>query len=87
MIEIGTHINADDSAICDRRNVNTDVYGRVSATASEEGEYSLCFKTNRTKAFWASRHIRLNFDIQVGEDAVDFEQLAKSEHLSCTWIA
>ena len=40
-----------------------------------EGEYQLCFNSNRDKS------VRVSFDFKVGAESEDFNDLATKEHL------
>jgi len=57
--------------------------GRFAFTSQLGGEHKICLTLN-TPAGWFSEKmkLKLHLDIETGESATDYEDLAKSEHLS-----
>eukprot|EP00455_Lapot_gusevi_P006446 TRINITY_DN12759_c0_g1_i4.p1 TRINITY_DN12759_c0_g1~~TRINITY_DN12759_c0_g1_i4.p1 ORF type:complete len:221 (-),score=18.86 TRINITY_DN12759_c0_g1_i4:126-788(-) len=61
----------------------TDQQGRFAFTSHHGGEHHICFGTNTSH--WMSsdnRKFRVYLRIEVGEHAVDYDAIAKVEHLS-----
>jgi len=57
--------------------------GRFAFTSQIGGEHKVCFKTNSTSGwFGAKRRVKFSNTISIGAEATDYEELAKSEHLS-----
>mmetsp|Transcript_14030 Transcript_14030/g.36063 ORF Transcript_14030/g.36063 Transcript_14030/m.36063 type:complete len:210 (+) Transcript_14030:280-909(+) len=56
--------------------------GRFSFTAQTTGEHEVCFTTNATS--WSLRNLKLRFDldITIGEATLNYDEIAKKEHLS-----
>jgi len=57
--------------------------GRYAFTSQVGGEYKMCFQTNTSSAwFGAKRKLKFHLDIETGEEATDYEDIAKQEQLS-----
>jgi len=56
--------------------------GRFAFTSQMGGEHKICLQTNSSKWFGAKSVLRLHINIDVGSTAVDYEGIAKTEHLS-----
>jgi hypothetical protein len=56
--------------------------GGFTFTSSAGGEHLLCFTTNTSRWFGAHRKLRFRFELLTGADAVDWNEVAKAEHLS-----
>jgi len=56
---------------------------RFAFTTARGGEYKLCFQTNTSTWFGsAGQALKLDVSITDGAEATDYEELARSEHLS-----
>jgi p24 family protein alpha len=53
--------------------------GRIAFTSHMAGEHKICFRTSHNQA---NRDLRLDVDVQQGEHAIDYDELAKMEHLT-----
>jgi hypothetical protein len=54
--------------------------GRFAFTSTQGGEHLVCVKTQ--SASFANRELRFSLELETGEGATDYEELAKMEHLS-----
>lgn len=78
---IGMHVevkNPDDKIIMSK------VYsseGRFSFTSDAPGEHVICLYSNSTKWFSGSQ-LRVHLDLQVGEHAIDYGNVAQKEKLT-----
>ncbi|XP_049862960.1 transmembrane emp24 domain-containing protein eca [Schistocerca gregaria] len=78
---IGMHVEARDP---DDKVLLSRVYsseGRISFTSQTPGEHVICLYSNSTSWFSGSQ-LRVHLDIQVGEHAVDYANVAQKEKLS-----
>lgn len=55
--------------------------GRFSFTSHSPGEHIICIYSNSTRWF-AGGQLRVHLDIQVGEHAIDYQNIAHQEKLS-----
>jgi len=69
-----------DGQITMQREMNPS--GRFAFTSQIGGEYRICFQPNAGRWFGTKQKIRLYLDIQTGESATDWDEVASSEHLS-----
>lgn len=78
---VGMHVEVrdpDDKAILSR------VYsseGRISFMSHTPGEHIICLYSNST-AWFSGTQLRVHLDIQVGEHAIDYANVAQKEKLS-----
>nr|QBH73347.1 glycoprotein 25l [Franklinothrips vespiformis] len=78
---IGMHVEAKDP---DDKIILSRVYsseGRLSFTSNTPGEHVICLYSNSTKWF-SGTQLRVHLDIQVGEHAVDYANVAQKEKLT-----
>ena len=78
---IGMHVEIRDP---DEKIILSKVYsseGKFSFTSSTPGEHVICLYSNTTKWFSGSQ-LRVHLDIQVGEHAVDYGNVAQKEKLT-----
>jgi len=78
---IGMHVEARDP---DDKTILSRVYsseGRISFTSHTPGEHIICLYSNSTSWFSGSQ-LRVHLDIQVGEHAIDYANVAQKEKLS-----
>jgi len=78
---IGMHVEVRDP---DDKTVLSKVYsseGRFTFTSHTPGEHVICLHSNSTKWF-AGSQLRVHLDIQVGEHAVDYANVAQKEKLT-----
>jgi len=78
---IGMHVEIRDP---DDKIILSKVYsseGRFTFTSTVPGEHVICLYTNSTKWF-SGTQLRVHLDIQVGEHAVDYANVAQKEKLS-----
>ncbi|KFM70239.1 Transmembrane emp24 domain-containing protein eca, partial [Stegodyphus mimosarum] len=78
---IGMHVEIRDP---DEKLILSKVYsseGKFSFTSSTPGEHVICLYSNTTKWFSGSQ-LRVHLDIQVGEHAVDYGNVAQKEKLT-----
>jgi len=54
---------------------------KFAFTAQAGGEHTLCFSTNASRWFGPAVRTRLHLDIETGVGAVDYDEIAKVEHL------
>ncbi|KAA0204058.1 hypothetical protein HAZT_HAZT006470 [Hyalella azteca] len=78
---LGMHVEVHDP---DDKMVLSRMYsseGRFTFTSHSPGEHVICLYSNSTK--WFSRsQLRVHFDIQVGEHAIDYANVAQKEKLT-----
>ena len=78
---IGMHVEVKDP---DDKVVLSRVYsseGRLSFTSHTHGEHVICLYSNSTKWF-SGTQLRVHLDIQVGEHAIDYANVAQKEKLT-----
>jgi len=78
---IGMHVDIRDP---EDKTVLSKVYsseGRFTFTSHTPGEHIICLYSNSTKWF-AGSQLRVHLDIQVGEHAVDYANVAQKEKLT-----
>jgi len=78
---IGMHVEIRDP---DDKIILSKVYsseGRWTFTSHTPGEHVICLYSNSTKWFSGSQ-LRVHLDIQVGEHAIDYANVAQKEKLS-----
>lgn len=78
---IGMHVDIRDP---DDKTVLSRVYsseGRISFTSHTPGEHVICMYSNST-AWFSGSQLRVHLDIQVGEHAIDYANVAQKEKLT-----
>lgn len=55
--------------------------GRIAFTSHTPGEHSICLYSN-SSAWFSGSQLRVHLDIQVGEHAIDYAQVAQKEKLT-----
>lgn len=78
---IGMHVEVKDP---DQRIVMSKTYsaeGRFSFTTHAPGEHLICLYSN-SSAWFGGGNLRVHLDIEVGEHAVDYNELAGKEKLT-----
>jgi len=78
---IGMHAEVRDP---DDKVILSRVYsaeGRISFTSHTPGEHVICLYSNST-AWFSGGQLRVHLDIQVGEQAIDYANVAQKEKLS-----
>ncbi|XP_071793682.1 transmembrane emp24 domain-containing protein 4-like [Asterias amurensis] len=81
---IGMHVEVKDP---DSKIILSKVYsseGRFTFTSHTPGEHSICLYSNSTKwaMFGANNKMRVHLDIEVGEHANDYKQIAEKDKLT-----
>ncbi|RZF47429.1 hypothetical protein LSTR_LSTR007356 [Laodelphax striatellus] len=79
--EIGMHVEVKDG---DGKLILSRVYsheGRISFTSQSPGEHVICLYSNTTKWIGGTQ-LRVHLDIQVGEHAIDYANVAQREKLT-----
>jgi len=74
-----------DGQVALQREMNPS--GRFAFTSQIGGEYKMCFQPNSARWFSSKQKIRLFLDIQTGESAIDYEEVASQEHLSALEVS
>ncbi|RWS23040.1 Transmembrane emp24 domain-containing protein eca-like protein [Leptotrombidium deliense] len=77
----GMHVEVRDP---DDKTILSKVYsaeGKFSFTSHTPGEHVICLYSNSTRWF-AGAQLRVHLDIQVGEHAIDYANVAQKEKLS-----
>lgn len=59
----------------------TSIIGRISFTSHTPGEHVICMYSNST-AWFSGSQLRVHLDIQVGEHAIDYANVAQKEKMS-----
>ena len=59
-----------------------DTQGRFAFTSSVGGEYQMCFSANSTRWYGQPKKFRLDIKLDVGEMGIDYDEVAKKEHLT-----
>lgn len=59
----------------------TPIIGRISFTSHTPGEHVICMYSNST-AWFSGSQLRVHLDIQVGEHAIDYANVAQKEKMS-----
>ncbi|XKL59999.1 hypothetical protein PGB90_001015 [Kerria lacca] len=78
---VGMHVEVRDP---EEKIILSRVYsaeGRISFTSHIPGEHVLCLYSNSSKWIGGTQ-LRIHFDIQVGDQAIDYAQVAQKEKLS-----
>ncbi|XP_012268773.1 transmembrane emp24 domain-containing protein eca [Athalia rosae] len=78
---VGMHVEVRDP---DDKTILSRVYsseGRISFTSHTPGEHVICLYSNSTTWF-SGNQLRVHLDIQVGEHAIDYANVAQKEKLS-----
>ncbi|CAG0882311.1 unnamed protein product [Darwinula stevensoni] len=78
---IGMHVEVRDPSDKIMMSKVYSAEGRFTFTSHEPGEHIICLYSNSTKWF-SGAQLRVHLDIQVGEHAIDYANVAKSEKLS-----
>jgi len=68
-----------------QREMNPE--GRFAFTSQLGGEHKICFQTNTSKWFGAKQKIKFHLNMEKGESATDYEEIAKQEHLSAIQVS
>lgn len=55
--------------------------GRISFTSHTPGEHTICLYSN-SSAWFSGSQLRVHMDIQVGEHAIDYAQVAQKEKMT-----
>jgi len=79
--EIGMHVEVRDP---DDKTILSKVYsaeGRFTFTSHTPGEHVICLYSNTSKWF-SGTQLRVFLDIQVGEHAIDYQNVAQKEKLT-----
>src|ERR1700744_336797 len=74
-------VEFDQKKICQRALSQTYFVGRISFTSHTPGEHVICMYSNST-AWFSGSQLRVHLDIQVGEHAVDYANVAQKEKMS-----
>lgn len=75
------HVEVRDS---EEKVILSRVYsaeGRISFTSHTPGEHTICMYSNST-AWFSGSQLRVHLDIQVGEHAIDYANVAQKEKLT-----
>uniref|UniRef100_T1JKM1 GOLD domain-containing protein n=1 Tax=Strigamia maritima TaxID=126957 RepID=T1JKM1_STRMM len=75
---IGMHVEVKDP---DEKLIMSKVYsseGKFTFTSSMPGEHIICLYSNTTKWF-SGTQLRVHLDIQVGDHAIDYQNVAQKE--------
>lgn len=78
---IGMHVEVRDP---DDKTILSRVYsseGRISFTSHTPGEHVICLYSN-SSAWFSGTYLRVHLDIQAGEHAIDYANIAQKEKLS-----
>lgn len=78
---VGMHVEVKDP---DDKTILSRVYsseGRISFTSHIPGEHVICMYSN-SSAWFSGSQLRVHLDIQVGEHAINYADLAQKEKLS-----
>lgn len=57
------------------------ISGKISFTSHTNGEHTICLYSN-SSAWFSGSQLRVHMDIQVGEHAIDYAQVAQKEKMS-----
>jgi len=68
-----------------QREMNPD--GRFAFTSQLGGEHKICIQTNTSRWFGAKQKVKFHLDMEKGESATDYEEIAKQEHLSAIEVS
>jgi len=68
-----------------QREMNPE--GRFAFTSQLGGEHKICFQTNTSRWFGTKQKIKFHLDVEKGESATDYEEIAKQEHLSAIEVS
>lgn len=69
------------SIVVNTNIILTNHVGKFPFTSHTPGEHTICLYSNTSQWFSGSQ-LRVHFDIQVGEHAVDYAQVAQKEKLT-----
>lgn len=78
---IGMHVEVKDP---DDKTILSRVYsseGRITFTSHTPGEHVICMYSNST-AWFSGSQLRVHLDIQVGDQAIDYANVAQKEKLT-----
>ncbi|XP_066581817.1 transmembrane emp24 domain-containing protein eca [Prorops nasuta] len=78
---VGMHVEVRDP---DDKPILSRIYsseGRISFTSQTPGEHVICLYSN-ISAWFSGTQLRVHLDIQVGEHAIDYANVAQKEKLS-----
>jgi p24 family protein alpha len=80
---VGIKLNVQDPANNIVMTKQLDVEGKFAFTSAAGGEYQLCFSTNSSRWFGGQpKKFRFDLKLDVGETGIDYQEVAKREHLS-----
>lgn len=79
---VGLKLNVQDPANNMVLTKALDVEGKFAFTSAAGGEYQLCFSTNSSRWFGQPKKFRFDIKLDVGETGIDYQEVAKREHLS-----
>lgn len=78
---IGMHVEVRDP---DDKTILSRVYsseGKITFTSHTPGEHVICMYSNST-AWFSGSQLRVHLDIQVGDQAIDYANVAQKEKLT-----
>lgn len=78
---IGMHVEVKDP---DDKTILSRVYsseGKITFTSHTPGEHVICMYSNST-AWFSGSQLRVHLDIQVGDQAIDYANVAQKEKLT-----
>jgi hypothetical protein len=79
---VGLRVSVRDPASAPVLTRDLDTEGKFAMTTVVGGEFQICFTVNSTRWFGAPKKFRLDLSLDVGEGALNYEEIAKKEHLS-----
>lgn len=81
ILGIGMHVEVKDP---DDKTILSRVYsseGKITFTSHTPGEHVICMYSNST-AWFSGSQLRVHLDIQVGDQAIDYANVAQKEKLT-----
>lgn len=82
LVSIVPQVNLFSTGSCHYTNDITFLFsGKISFTSHTPGEHVICMYSNSTAWFGGSQ-LRVHLDIQVGEHAIDYANVAQKEKLT-----
>ncbi len=61
---------------------DTSAEGKFAFTSVVGGEHVICLSTNTSSSYGENRNFRMTLQLDIGENAQDYSEIAKQEHLS-----
>eukprot|EP00002_Diphylleia_rotans_P018054 TRINITY_DN3495_c0_g1_i4.p1 TRINITY_DN3495_c0_g1~~TRINITY_DN3495_c0_g1_i4.p1 ORF type:complete len:216 (+),score=48.21 TRINITY_DN3495_c0_g1_i4:56-703(+) len=55
--------------------------GSIAFTSTMGGDYTICFHSRSTSWFGSVTNLKVIFNIKTNEDAIDYDEIAKADHL------